>query len=48
MDRNYDVLTYCKIPFLKRLRITNFADIKMAAMFIKTTFKNSKKKKSKN
>ena len=47
MDRNYDVLTFIsKYLFLRRPRVANSADIiKIATMFIKTTFKDSKKLK---
>ena len=37
---------YFKIPFLRKPRVVNFADfIKIAIMFIKITFKDSKKVK---
>ena len=42
MDKNYDVISLN----LRRPRVTNFADIiKTAAMFINTTFKDSKEVK---
>ena len=46
MDRNYDVITFIsKYLYFKKLsRAVNFADIiNIATMFIKTTFKDSKK-----
>ena len=46
MDKNYDVITFISKYFLlRRPRVANFADIKIATMFIKTTFKGSKKVK---
>ena len=47
MDRNYDVITFISVYlFLRRSRVANFADIiKIASLFIKTTFKDSKKVK---
>ena len=47
MDRNYDVITFFQNTFiLRRPRVAIFADIiKIATMFIKTIFKNSKKVK---
>ena len=44
MDRSYDVITFIsKRSFLIRSRVTNFVDIiKIATMFIKTIFKDSK------
>ena len=42
MDRNYDIIIF----ILRRPTVANFADIiNIAAMFIKTTFKHSKKVK---
>ena len=42
MDKNYDVISLN----LRRPRVTNFADIiKTAAIFINTTFKDSKEVK---
>ena len=42
MDRNYDIIIF----ILRRPTVANFADIiNIAAMFIKTTFKDSKKVK---
>ena len=42
MDRNYDIIAF----ILRRPTVANFADIiNIAAMFIKTTFKDSKKVK---
>ena len=46
LDRNHDVITFIseqKTFSLRRPRVANFADIKIATMFIKTTFKDSKK-----
>ena len=45
MDSNYDVITFILEYFiLKRLRLTNFADIiKIATLFIKILIKNSNK-----
>ena len=44
MDKNYDIIA--KTFILKRLRVGNFADIiKVTTMFIKKTFKDSKKVK---
>ena len=45
MDKNYDVITFISrfvSEFvLRRPRVANFADIiKIASIFIKTTFKN--------
>ena len=41
MDKNYDVIVFIS----RRFRVVNFADIiNIATMFIKITFKNSKKK----
>ena len=47
MDQNYVVLTFVQNIFiLRRPRVVNFAKvIKIASMFIKTTFKDSKKVK---
>ena len=47
MNRNYDVITLLQITFiLRRSRVSDFSDIiKIATMFIKTTFKDSKKLK---
>ena len=47
MDRNDDVITFnSKYFILRRPREANFADnIKIATIFIKTTFKYSKKVK---
>ena len=47
MDRNYDVITFISVYlFLRRSRVANFADIiKIASLFIKTTFKDPKKVK---
>ena len=43
MDRNYDILNTF---ILRRATVANFADIiKIAIMFTKTTFKDSKKLK---
>ena len=46
MDRNYDVITFVS-EFLSKRRpgIANFEIIKVETMFIKTTFKDSKKLK---
>ena len=45
MDRNSDVITLFQNTFiLRRPRVANIADIiKIATMFIKTSFKDSKK-----
>ena len=45
MNSNYDVITFILEYFiLKRLRVTNFADIiKIATLFIKILIKNSNK-----
>ena len=47
MDRYYDAIIFIPKTFvLRRPRVTNFADIiKIATMFFKTTFKDSKKVK---
>ena len=47
MNRNNDVITLLQITFiLRRSRVSDFSDIiKIATMFIKTTFKDSKKLK---
>ena len=47
MDKNYDVLTFISKCFhLRKPRVANITDIiKIATMFIKTTFKDSKKVK---
>ena len=47
MNRNYDVITLLQITFiLRRSRVSDFSDIiKIATMFIKTTFKDSRKLK---
>ena len=47
MDGDYDAITFIsKYIFLRRPRVANFADIiKIATIFIKTTFKDSKKVK---
>ena len=53
MDGNYDVITfiskylYFKLPFFRRPRVANFADIfKISPMFTKTSFKDLKKIKT--
>ena len=45
MDKNYDIITFIsKYLILKKSREARFADImKIATMFVKTTFQNSKK-----
>ena len=45
MDRNYEVITFIsKYLYVRRPRVVNFADIiKIATIFIKTTFKDSNK-----
>ena len=45
MDKNYDVLTFFPNTFiLREPRVANFAEIiKIATMFVETTFKDSKK-----
>ena len=43
MDRNYDAIAF--ISKYLYFRVANFADIKIATMFIETTFKDSKKLK---
>ena len=46
MDRNYDVVTFVSEFLSKRSpSIANFEIIKSETMFIKTTFKDSKKLK---
>ena len=41
MDRNYDIITYSKLPFiLRRTRGAIFADIKIVTMFFKTILKD--------
>ena len=40
MDKSCDVIT-----FILRSRVANFADIKIATIFIRTTFKDSSKVK---
>ena len=47
MDRNYKVIIIFQNTFiLRRPRVANFAEIiKVSTMFIKTTFKDSKKLK---
>ena len=47
MGRNGDVMIFIsKYLYLRRPRVTNFADIiKIATIFIKTIFKDSKKAK---
>ena len=49
MYKKYDVrVSVSKYPFLRTPRVTIFAvSLKIVAMFIKTTFKDSKKKKVK-
>ena len=45
MDRNHDAINFISKTFIwSRPRVVNFADIiKIATMFIKTIFKDSKK-----
>ena len=46
MNRNYDAITFISKYLYFTNRVGNFADIvKIASMYIKTTFKDSKKVK---
>ena len=46
MNINYDVITFQKTFILRKHRVAHFADIiKIATMFIQTTFKGSKRLK---
>ena len=47
MDRNYDVINFIsKYLYFKKAGVANFGDIiKIASMFIKTIFKDSRKVK---
>ena len=46
MDRNYEVITYSKLPFILRgTRVAIFADIKIVTMFFKTIMKDPRKVK---
>lgn len=44
MDKNYDFLAFTwKCLYFKKVRVANFAAIKIATMVIKTTFEDFKK-----